>query len=88
MTSVPYLLCLMDTGHVLFGQAGAVESLLWIFLVALEHLGLQLSAQIFSMLESRNTQREGKAQICLPTSPPPPTRTRDQGCKCYYVNSR
>lgn len=38
------LLGLLDTVHVLFGQVGAVKRLLSILSVALEHLGLQLSA--------------------------------------------
>lgn len=36
---------LLDAGDELFGQARAVKRLLWIFSVALEHLGLQLCAQ-------------------------------------------
>lgn len=36
---------LLDTSHVLSGQAGAEQRLLWVLCVALEHLGLQLSAQ-------------------------------------------
>lgn len=47
---------LLDTGHVLFGQARAEQRLLWIFSVALEHLGLQLSAQRHTL--PRSTQEE------------------------------
>lgn len=42
--AMAYLLGLLDTGHVLSGQAGAVQGLLWILSVALQHLGLQLGA--------------------------------------------
>lgn len=37
-------LCSLDTGHVLFGQAGTVQRLLGVLSVALEHLRLQLRA--------------------------------------------
>lgn len=36
---------LLDTGYVLFGQAGAEQGLLMVLSVALEHLRLQFSAQ-------------------------------------------
>lgn len=36
---------LLDTSHVLPGQAGAEQGLLWVLCVALEHLRLQLSTQ-------------------------------------------
>lgn len=48
---------LLDTGHVLFGQARAMQGLLWVFSVALEHLGLQLSAQRRSLPRSTQEQR-------------------------------
>lgn len=48
---------LLDAGHVLFGQARAVKGLLWVFSVALEHLGLQLSAQRRSLPRSAREQR-------------------------------
>lgn len=49
-----YLLSLLDTGHVLLGQVGAVQGLLWIFSVALEHFGLQLTAHRRSLSGPRN----------------------------------
>lgn len=55
--TLTYLLGLLDTGHVLFGQAGAVQGLLWILSVALEHLGLQLSAHGRSLPRSTQKQR-------------------------------
>lgn len=48
---------LLDTGDVLFGQGGAVQGLLWIFFVALEHLGLQLGAQSRSLPRSTQEKR-------------------------------
>lgn len=42
---LPAYLGLLDTSDVLPGQAGAVQGLLRVLCVALEHLRLQLSAQ-------------------------------------------
>jgi len=58
--SLSHLLCLLNTVHVFVGQAGAVQGLLWIFSVALEHLGLQLSAQSCRLPGARNREAEKK----------------------------
>lgn len=58
-----YLLSLLHTGHVLFGQAGAVQGLLWIFSVALEHLGLQVSAHRHSLPGPGDTGRRGGVSV-------------------------
>lgn len=66
-TNLTYL-GLLDAGHVLFGQAGAVQGLLWIVFVALQHLGLQLRAQRCSLPGSTQKQgaEEGGVSVILP----------------------
>lgn len=48
----------LDTGHVLFGQAGAVQGLLGVLSVALEHLRLQLCADRRSVPCSAEDRQE------------------------------
>lgn len=50
----------LDTGHVLFGQAGTVQGLLGVLSVALEHLRLQLRADRRGAARPVEDREEGK----------------------------